>query len=478
MNEINNFNRTQLREKLRELKLTKDQRKFYNINGNSTNNRLKEFLITYTPPQIKPNEYNVLRKEAKALGYNETNGRKNEQLLNFIQQTRRGIYQQSIIQISRAIGIRIVITYRYVRKIVSKDYIKEYIISSTYGNRQNDISALIERFKTTLGGDEYVEIVNVNTTNINEIPIYTYLDVPLQRSSAPKLKFFDKNGELIIDNFNQEKDLCVPEYLKKNIFKEWSIEKIIKEIETAFNESPNQVICRDIFYKPLDDIELNVKENGVSLHQLHPLCDKYRLYMKVIDVNGELFHTYPYNNEYIKNKKYPTLMFILHQGHIYNITNENIKKGILYQKNTENYLIHNAKIENQKDKLQNHETIYIKYFDGMPLPTEKPETNLKFVSTNQDELHTYFLNELKNNNTYLKTTTDGSSIYSIKINKNLSLTYNGDYDEVIDICKILNKKFDNQTYVKLAYELLYEKCGDDVLKQFKSSFIDKTKDYI
>lgn len=477
MDEINNLNRTQLRERLRQLNLTKDQKTFYNINGNSTNIRLKDFLNNIPPaltPQVKPNEYNVLRKEARALGYNETNGRRKEQLLNFINNTRRGIFQQTLIQISRQIGVRVIITYRFIKKVISKEYTKEYIISSTLATKDNDVRNLVERFIALNGGEEYIEIINVNTQIVNNVPVYNYLDVPLQRSLSPKLQFFDKNGDLIVDNFNQEKDLCVPEYLKKNIFKEWSLDRIIKEIETAFNESPNQVICRDIFYKPLDDIELNVRENGVSLNQLHPLCDKYRLYMKVIDINGELFHTYPYNNEYTKNKKYPTLMFILYQGHIYNITNECIKKGILYQKNTENFLIHNSKLKNNKEK---EDETYIKYFDGMPLNLDNLNKT-KFVSTNQDDLYNYFIDELKNNNTYLKTSTDGSTIYDIKLNKNVSLGFNGDYDEILDICQILNRKFENQTYIKLAYDLLYEKCGEDVLKPFKSTFIDKTKEFV
>jgi hypothetical protein len=56
---------------------------FYKINGNSTNVALKNFLDTYKPPSIV-NDYNLLRIEARKLGYDEKQGRKREQLINYL----------------------------------------------------------------------------------------------------------------------------------------------------------------------------------------------------------------------------------------------------------------------------------------------------------------------------------------------------------------------------------------------------------
>lgn len=77
------LNRSKLREEFKKLALTKSQRSFYKVNGNSSNIVLKNFLDTYKPPK-NVNEYNVLRIEARKLGYDEKKGRKKEELFNFI----------------------------------------------------------------------------------------------------------------------------------------------------------------------------------------------------------------------------------------------------------------------------------------------------------------------------------------------------------------------------------------------------------
>ena len=77
------LNRSELRQKFKKLGLTKNQRMFYRVNGNSTNVTLKNFLDTYKPPSIV-NDYNLLRIEARKIGYDEKQGRKREQLTNYL----------------------------------------------------------------------------------------------------------------------------------------------------------------------------------------------------------------------------------------------------------------------------------------------------------------------------------------------------------------------------------------------------------
>lgn len=77
------LNREFLRQEFKKLGLTKSQRAFYKINGNSTNVAIKNFLGTYKPPSLI-NDYNLLRIEARKAGYDEKQGRKREQLVNFL----------------------------------------------------------------------------------------------------------------------------------------------------------------------------------------------------------------------------------------------------------------------------------------------------------------------------------------------------------------------------------------------------------
>ena len=77
------LNRVFLRQEFKNLGLTKNQRVFYNVNGNSTNVVLKKFLDTYKPTTIV-NDYNLLRIEARKAGYDEKQGRKREQLTNYL----------------------------------------------------------------------------------------------------------------------------------------------------------------------------------------------------------------------------------------------------------------------------------------------------------------------------------------------------------------------------------------------------------
>ena len=77
------------RQELRDLlarTLTRNQRRLFGVNGTSSNTRIREFLRNYRRPQITP--YNQLRQQARQLGYNEANGRTQQQLQAFINQRR------------------------------------------------------------------------------------------------------------------------------------------------------------------------------------------------------------------------------------------------------------------------------------------------------------------------------------------------------------------------------------------------------
>ena len=91
------------RQELRDLlagTLTRNERRLFGVNGNSTNERIREFLRNYRQPQqqqqITP--YNRLRQQARQLGYDERNGRTQQQLQTFINQRRIAPVIQAVIQ--------------------------------------------------------------------------------------------------------------------------------------------------------------------------------------------------------------------------------------------------------------------------------------------------------------------------------------------------------------------------------------------
>jgi hypothetical protein len=89
------LNRTELRKQFKALKLTSRQKKFFNINGNSKNVDLKNFLDSYEPT-LKIADYNTIRAEARRLGYNEKEGRTKLKLIDFIE-TKKNKEQYNIL---------------------------------------------------------------------------------------------------------------------------------------------------------------------------------------------------------------------------------------------------------------------------------------------------------------------------------------------------------------------------------------------
>lgn len=65
-------------------------------------------------------------------------------------------------------------------------------------------------------------------------------------------------------------------------------------------------------YKP----QIDVRKNGITLRQLEPYCRKYRIKVKVYDVDETLL--YDFKPEKADHHK-TTLMFIIHDGHPYSI---------------------------------------------------------------------------------------------------------------------------------------------------------------
>jgi hypothetical protein len=153
--ESEKLNRSELRQKFKKLGLTKNQRLFYKVNGNSSNIVLKNFLETYVPPS-KVNEYNVLRVEARKLGYEEKNGRKKDQLVRFIESKSRDIAPKLFKElIKMTIGTlkneaMKLTTYEEKENVVDMEK-GELIDFIRYKNRKKALKLFKELIKMTIG---------------------------------------------------------------------------------------------------------------------------------------------------------------------------------------------------------------------------------------------------------------------------------------------------------------------------------------
>jgi len=107
------INRNDLRAEFSKLNLTKEQRKFYGVNGNSKNIVLKNFLETYKPLKKQKSDYEIIRGEAKKLGYNEIRGRKKEQLIRFIELNQKRIIMKGLDELQKNRVMNFIINGKY-----------------------------------------------------------------------------------------------------------------------------------------------------------------------------------------------------------------------------------------------------------------------------------------------------------------------------------------------------------------------------
>lgn len=208
------LNRNILRSEFNKLGLTKSQRAFYKVNGNSSNIVLKNFLDTYKPPK-SVNEYNILRIEARKLGYDEKNGRKKDELINFIQSKAR---EKSIIifqelknnKINNLIGnnkFQEVLDYVVNGQILSLSQFnslwnkligEKYVIELTMdndGKQSIPINSKTFEFLQDLLTNGFIQRTELDfgSDTLNKIDILSIKDLKISKMKKPK-KILQKDG--------------------------------------------------------------------------------------------------------------------------------------------------------------------------------------------------------------------------------------------------------------------------------------------
>lgn len=339
---------------------------------------------------------------------------------------------------------------------------KTFRFSVNRGKINKSVEALKQKFIEEKGGEQYCLIITFKKTETNKILNKSFMDVSLKYTNK-KLNFFNKQGNFEVDNDDKGDGLCIPNLIQKEIYPKKSIDKIIDDIEEAYNNDNSIVkISYNSFQCMHGGENLDIRKNGITLRQLEPYCKKYRIYMKVYDVDETLLYQCKPD---IIDKHKTVLMFILHDGHPYSIINvvkrlelNNQKKGVLVRKE----IVNKKKTEQEQNFIPKHS----KYNPDAPYDFENYDGNL--YCDRYEDLRELFVYLYLSKGLIPKYKNDGENIIRISINPNCDLIYNKEYDVYKEL-----EDFNNHTSSKIAYD---EMKNFDI-ENLKSSFNKNSLDF-
>lgn len=338
---------------------------------------------------------------------------------------------------------------------------KIFLIKSTLNTIFNDIESLIKRYYKALGGRDYNKIKLQKYTIHTNVPQHTFLTVPLKRTEAPELQLFNEQGEFIINNQNEHDGLCMPRFIQKKVFPKKSIDTITEEINKVVNDFDG------FLQTPYDCIQ-----EGVSLNQFEWYCKKYRMSFRAMDCFGNMFYKYVNPNW---NKNLAVCMFIVHDGHIYDITDKSTRQRLQTTGNQSTQLHKNIKDSRKEKAIKKPKNKFMEYSEDnleRLIKSCDPVDDIDLYTTNSSIVSNYFFSNYAKGK-WLRHKSKGQEMIYVYYKKNAKLIWNEDWVSVSTLCAIQNKDFNNQSIASIAIELL-----SNDLNCVKSHFNDISNDYV
>ena len=340
---------------------------------------------------------------------------------------------------------------------------KVFLIKSTLSNRDSDIEKLESRYEDNHGGTDYLSITRGETKSTvhSNIPSHTFLTVPLRRTEAPELQLFNEQGEFIINNENEHDGLCMPRFIQKKVFPKKSIDTITEEINKVVNDFDG------FLHTPYDCIQ-----EGVSLNQFEWYCKKYRMSFRAMDCFGNMFYKYVNPNP---NKRLLVCMFIVHDGHVYDITDKSTRQRLQTTGNQSTQLHKNIKDSRKEKAIKKPKNKFIEYSEDnlyRLINSSDPVDDIDLYTTDSSIVSNYFLSNYAKGK-WLRHKSKGQEMIYVYYKKNAKLIWNDDWIDVSTLCTILKKDFNNQSIASIAIELL-----SDDLNCVKSHFNDISNEYV
>ena len=343
-----------------------------------------------------------------------------------------------------------------------------YRFAVNEGRLEATLEAFKKKFIDYIGSPEYCLILQFDYKKTEDIINRSFMDVKL-RYTEKKLNFFDNNGNVIVDNDDKMDGLCIPRLIQKEIFPKKSLDKIIDDMEDAFLNAKHMVIFADedcvnpLKYEP----KIDIRKNGITLRELEPYCRKYRIKVKVYDVDETLL--YEYKPEKADHHK-TTLMFILHDGHPYSIIDK-VRRLQLSSKK-QNVLTRLEILQKEEEEDNDNVFIHRRYIRDAPYDFDNIVGD--FYTDDFQDLRDLFIWLYLKQGKIPKYKNDGENITKILINPNCNLFYNREYDIYKD-----KEDFNNHSSSSIAYDYFKDLDINNKMNinNLKSTFNKKTLEF-
>ncbi len=336
-----------------------------------------------------------------------------------------------------------------------------------YDNIDTEVRKIIKELEERYtNSSKIIQVSNVKTRIVNlgkcEYTDDFYMSVPMWGRSgkrvAPRMLGFD----MIDYDIDTGKGMCCIDALwgrYGDIIPNLTREKIL-----------------DCFRKFDFDREVGMN-TGHTIQMVQHFCEKYHIKHWALDMDGNLIHRW-----LSKSKKYPVLVYIYGNNHMYLIQDKAIIKSIT-NSHKELKICSNAMVQRGLKQMEekNEELKDYAYEIDTPwnevaqascsaTPRIKPETNIFYTTETLEPLIQYLFNK-KGIMPITATVRDGC-ITKLKLKDDVFIYANPCVREVMDACEGLEIDFTNQTLESLVFEL-YKKTNPN---HTKSSYNPETFD--
>lgn len=399
--------------------------------------------------------------------------------------------------------IGLIVSIQYIRtdekSLLIKDkeqkiYTKVFdVFSIIKKNIKTGVDDLVERYFNSIGGlgsSYYKELKDKREIKIAKPQtLYNVMTVPLKKGNITKLKYYNKKGELVLDNIESKTDTCVIDLLmdeyvdkyrtSKKSFPIKTREKLIEELKNIWiqkylesNENNKKLYesCEPIGQPTGYDPILH----GVSLYQLEKFCNKYKLPLRCLDSSLKYFYCNmnEENDEQITNKNYKALMVIIDEGHIYQVKDNEMRRQI---QNTGNRNVRLSMIKEKKDNNietqidKNRKVIEVNnLYENFDELLEKNE-NTVFILTNSIEQIERFVADKLYYKEKFKHRVIGNIVTEVHLDKKNSILYNDNYKQCKEFYKMINVPFFNQNLNAIG-KLLMNNINPNIYDKIRSVF--------
>ena len=208
---------------------------------------------------------------------------------------------------------------------------------------------------------------------------------------------------------------------------------------------------------------------GHTIAHVQHFCDKYHIKHWVLDLEGHIIH-----RRLCKSKKYPALVYIFANNHMYLIQDKAVIKSITNsQKETK--VFSNATVQRGIAQMEEKRQKMKEYAYEIDTPWDRildtqPETNIFYTLETLEPIVQYLFQT--RNSMVLTGTVKEGNITRVKITDDIFLYANPHIREVMNACEGLGIEFTNQTLESLTFELFAKSVPNHVKSSYSPEIFE------